>query len=190
MRTVLVVLAGLVLASPSPAPALAAGASPGPTAVPTAAGLRGPPADSTALVRIERMGGFAGIHESWTLHASGQIWFLPMPGVEASLLRTLGAELMEQVRGAVGASPGRGPAWAAGVECSDCFVYRIVVMGPGSARDIMVGEHRLAEASAELRTLVGLVAGVGPPPLSLPGTPGPGIPGPAGTSRTPPAPAD
>jgi len=124
--------------------------------------------DSTTLLRVERMGGFAGVHESWTLQASGQVWFMPVPGVEASLVRTLAADLMDEVRGVLGAGMGPRPGGVSGVECSDCFFYRVVVLAPGATRDIVVGEHRLAEASPGLRRLLGLVAGQGPPPFSFP----------------------
>ena len=124
--------------------------------------------DSTSLVRVERMGGFAGVHESWTLQASGQIWFVPVPGVEASLVRTLEADLMNEVLSLLGAGMGPRPGEVFGVECSDCFSYRVVVLAPGATRDIVVGEHRLAAAWPGLRRLVGLVAGQGPPPFSFP----------------------
>jgi hypothetical protein len=61
------------------------------------------------------------------------------------------------------------PGVIPGVECSDCFFYRIVVIGAGGERDVVVGEHRLPDASPAIRKLVGLVAGHGPLPLSLPG---------------------
>jgi hypothetical protein len=124
--------------------------------------------DSTTLLRVERMGGFAGVHESWTLQASGQVWFMPVPGVAASLVRTLAADLMDEVRSVLGAGMGPRAGGVSGVECSDCFFYRVVVLAPGATRDFIVGEHRLAEASPGLRRLLGLVAGRGPPPFSLP----------------------
>jgi hypothetical protein len=125
-------------------------------------------ADTTMLVRVERMGGFAGVHESWTLQASGKVWFLPAPGVEALLSRTLGSDLMDQVQDLLGAGIGTAPVGSLGVECSDCFLYRVVVVGARGTRDIVVGEHRLGEASPGFRRLLGLVAGQGPPPFSFP----------------------
>jgi hypothetical protein len=165
------VLVAMFVAAPAGAsgPASALAAAPASPTAHAAPDSRGVEADSTVLVRVERMGGFAGVHESWTLHASGKVWFLPAPGVEASLLRTVGSELMEQVRGVMAAGLGRQPGGVPGVECSDCFFYRVVGLGPGTSGDVLVGEHRLAEASPELRRLVGLVTGHGPPPLSLPG---------------------
>ncbi|CAN5772574.1 hypothetical protein BH23GEM11_BH23GEM11_02770 [soil metagenome] len=152
-----------------------AGTSGAALALPAAHGAAqsaGAEADSTVVVRVDRMGGFAGVHESWTLHASGQLWFVPTPEAGASLLRTLGADRMEEVRGLLGAGLGAAPAVGAGVECSDCFFYRVRVFGNGAAQEVVLGEHRLAGASPAIRTLVGLLAGRGPPPLTLPGSGG------------------
>jgi hypothetical protein len=114
-----------------------------------------PPRTGSVSISFERMGGFAGIYEKYSIYPdghvtneAGQTQQVPVQALEGIRRRVEALDLPKSCEIRVSAAP-----------CSDCFQYRIVLLGSAGLKtlvlyDPMTGFDSISKIARELRDLV------------------------------------
>jgi hypothetical protein len=107
------------------------------------------------LISIERWGGYAGIHEKFSIYPDGRVTDA------AGQTQQMPAQALEAIRRRVEALdvPKSCEIRVTGGVCSDCFQYIIILTGPAGKRtlvleDPMAGSDSVSGIARELRDLV------------------------------------